>query len=306
MLQLLSSLSQPYSRTICSERWFAGFHTGGDGTVKQTDLLARQDICPSFCTDLHRACSSVIWSDSVAHLYKQSDKFCEEVLDLRVVGSHLSWLGVADSTDAERVCTATSKPEDVHCVSAGSHRATGAVATLVCTFTILAAVFSGKIHINFIPPASILLFIGFFLGMIIKEIIAPVEQSVTQTHSFTDMVEFHSNIFSFMLLPLIIFCSSFNMEHHASVFFHLYIKQITFFAVLGTILAILFTGSCIFAINKHVIEGGMLAYEMKFEVTSHLPMLPNFHRCCVPFLLTFASMLLNNELTTTARLFRKQ
>ena len=245
---------------------------GGARAGKQTDTsansLAGQDICPSFCTDLHLACSSVIWSDTVARMYTQSEQFCEEVLDLRVIGSDLSWLGVVDSTDAARVCTATSKPEDVHCVSAGSHRTTGAVATLICTFTILAAVLSGKIHINFIPPASILLFIGFFLGMIIKELIAPVEQSVTQTHSFIDMVQFHTDIFSFMLLPVIIFCSSFNMEHHASVFFHLYIKQIAFFAVLGTVLAIVFTGSCIFIINKYVVEGGMLAYEMKFEVTT--------------------------------------
>ena len=104
--------------------------------------------------------------------------------------------------------------------------------------------------------------------MIVKEVIAPIELSTSGTHNFMDMVQFKANIFSFVLLPVIIFCSSFNMDHHASIFFNLYIKQITFFAVLGTILAITFTGVSIFAINNYLVEGGMLAYDMNIAVST--------------------------------------
>ena len=104
--------------------------------------------------------------------------------------------------------------------------------------------------------------------MIVKEVIAPIELSTSGTHNFMDMVQFKENIFSFVLLPVIIFCSSFNMDHHASIFFNLYIKQITFFAVLGTILAITFTGVSIFAINNYLVEGGMLAYDMNIAVST--------------------------------------
>ena len=210
----------------------------------------------------------MVWSDSVRHLYKESVDFCAQVLDLRVTTADESWREVGTS-DIHRVCTPTSAMEDVHCVGAGSHRATGAVATLFCTFTIFAAVVSGKVHINFIPPASILLCTGALLGMIVKEVIAPIELSIAGTHSVMDMVQFDTYIFSFTLLPVIIFSSSFNMEHHALIFFRLYIKQITFFAVVGTMLAITFTGVSIFAINNAF--GPMLAYELSISVSAPVP-----------------------------------
>jgi hypothetical protein len=58
---------------------------------------------------------------------------------------------------------------------------------------------------------------------------------------------------------VIIFSSSFNMEHHASVFFHLYIQRISLFAVLGTLIAISFTGGLIYTICHD-----MLSHEMSF------------------------------------------
>ena len=65
-----------------------------------------------------------------------------------------------------------------------------------------------------------------------------------------DVAQFNTNIFGFLLLPIIIFSSSFNMEHHASVFFLLYIRNITAFAVLGTTAAIMFTGGLTWAVNR--------------------------------------------------------
>lgn len=102
--------------------------------------------------------------------------------------------------------------------------------------------------------------------MIVKEFIVPIEQRIAGTHTIIDMVQFDTYIFSFTLLPVIIFSSSFNMEHHALIFFRLYITQITFFAVVGTMLAITFTGVSIAAINGAL--GPMLAYELSIAVSA--------------------------------------
>lgn len=251
-----------------------GFYTGGSGVAKHTMDVSEvrpeeHVICPSFCKDLHLACSSVVWSDKVSHLYKESERFCLEVLDLRVAAAEQWTRGVHEISDVKRICTEDSAAETVHCVSPSSHRAIGFVATLFCTFTIASAIFSDKVHINFIPPASVLLCIGFLLGMLIKDVIAPIESYLYPgRHAYMDMVQFNTDIFGFLLLPVIIFCSSFNMEHHATVFFHLHIKKILFFAVLGTMIAISFTGVGIFLVNKYAVADGMLEYELSFAVSS--------------------------------------
>lgn len=58
------------------------------------------------------------------------------------------------------------------------------------------------------------------------------------SHYVLDFVEFDTNIFGFLLLPVIIFSSAFNMEHHATIFFFLNLRRISLFAVVGTTIAI--------------------------------------------------------------------
>ena len=202
------------------------FH-GGDSAIAVLDdspgLQGRPAICPSFCSNVHQACSAVVWSDSVGHLYEDSEEFCEKVLMFQTTTQDkgtVPWSSLGGD-DLYRVCTPAAIIEDTHCIGAATHTTVGMVATLFCAFTVFAAVVSERIKVPFFPPASVLLCFGALLGMVFKEIIAPLEMSSSGTHVFVDMVKFNTNIFGFFLLPVIIFCSSFNMEHHASIFFHL-------------------------------------------------------------------------------------
>ena len=242
------------------------FFTGGStnaGTVAQQTLERDDDqdagICSDFCTNVHMACRDVKWSDDIRYLHPESETFCEEVLHLKVTPLGQHWDGVEAHTDLRRLCTPGSAADEIHCVGAGVHSALGVVSTLLCVFTILAELVAEKVTTMWVPEATVILCTGFLLGVLIKEVLAPFEDSTSGTHLFTDLVEFNTDIFGFLLLPVIIFSSSFNMEHHASVFLHLYIRRISLFAVLGTLIAISFTGGLIY-----VICHDMLNHEMSF------------------------------------------
>ena len=172
------------------------------------------------------------------------------------------WDGVNMGTDSQRVCTPLSATDDIHCVGEGTHGTLGIVVTLMCLFVVLSQVIAEKCEkLVYIPRTTVVLFTGFFFGILLKEVLAPWELETKGTHVFSDLVQFNTNIFGFLLLPVIIFSSSFNMEHHTSVFFHLYIKRISFFAIVGTLIAIGFTGGLIYAIERH---NGMLTQEFSF------------------------------------------
>jgi NhaP-type Na+/H+ or K+/H+ antiporter/ABC-type branched-subunit amino acid transport system substrate-binding protein len=250
-------------KLLCQVACDAGnyrFLTGGSTTMA-FGIISGQDagICSHFCNNVHMACRDVKWSDEIRYLHSESLSFCEEVLHLQVTPNGATWDGVEASTDSQRLCTPGSAADDIHCVGAGAHGALGVVSTLLCVFTIVAELLAERVTTMWVPGATVILCTGFLLGVFIKEVLAPFEDSHSGTHLFTDLVEFNTDIFGFLLLPVIIFSSSFNMEHHASVFFHLYIQRISLFAVLGTLIAISFTGGLIYLICH-----GMLSHEMSF------------------------------------------
>jgi hypothetical protein len=242
-------------------RFFVRERRRGSDTVLAMPPPGRDaSICDSFCTNVYLACRHVVWNDTVRYLYDDSRKFCSGVLQLDVVSAPAAdpllsdWGAVDAGSDANRLCTPTSRQHDIHCVGAGMHGALGTILTLVCTFAILAELVAEKVTLSWVPGATVMLCFGVVLGMLVKHVLAPLQEP---SHLFLDIVQFNTNIFGFLLLPVIIFSSSFNMEHHASVFFHLYIQRITLFAVLGTLVAIFFTGGMVYAVAR-----GTLSYEM--------------------------------------------
>ena len=119
------------------------------------------------------------------------------------------WDGVDTCTDSQRVCTPLSATDDIHCVGEGMHGALGVVATLMCVFVILSQVIAEKCEkLEYIPGATVVLFTGLFFGMLLKEVLSPWEVENSGTHLFSDLVQFNTDIFGFLLLPVIIFSSS--------------------------------------------------------------------------------------------------
>ena len=142
-------------------------------------------VCSEFCTNVHMACRDVKWSDEIRFLHPESLSFCEEVLHLQVTPVGTSWDSVDESSDLRRLCTADTAADDIHCVGAGAHGALGIVSTLLCVFTVVAELVAERVKNKYIPGASIILCTGFLLGMLIKEVLAPFEDSHSGTHLFT-------------------------------------------------------------------------------------------------------------------------
>jgi ABC-type branched-subunit amino acid transport system substrate-binding protein len=170
------------------------FYTGGSTqmALQETTNSAGQaghfedaGVCSEFCTNVHMACRDVKWSDEIRFLHPESLSFCEEVLHLQVTPVGTSWDSVDESSDLRRLCTADTAADDIHCVGAGAHGALGIVSTLLCVFTVVAELVAERVKNKYIPGASIILCTGFLLGMLIKEVLAPFEDSHSGTHLFT-------------------------------------------------------------------------------------------------------------------------
>jgi NhaP-type Na+/H+ or K+/H+ antiporter len=257
----LRSLQKLICQVSCdANNW--RFFTGGKMTLGSEALPFTPNeeedagICVEYCSNVYKACRSVKWQDEVQYLFPSEEDFCTSVLRLQRGKEQKYWDG--GKADISRLCTPTSKQEDTHCVGAGMHQALGFASTALCVFLVLSQfiseIFAGlpKVVARWLPSATVTLTCGFLLGVLIKEVVVPLEDEYLGTHNVLDVVKFDTNIFGFLLLPVIIFSSSFNMEHHASVFFLLYIKSIAMFAVFGTTLAILFTGGLTYLVNQEL------------------------------------------------------
>ena len=184
-----------------------------------------------------------------------AQRFCEEVL-------HLDVMNMYDMPDAHaepgvvyfhesRVCTPSSGQTEVFCLSSNAHSELGLVSFLLCFALVSAAVLSELLHglhtrlKDLLPNASITLILGVIFGLLIEFVVSPYEQEHKETHHAADFARFNKEIFSFLLLPIIIFSSAFNMDHHGMIFFTLRLPRIMFFAFFGTLTALLFTGGLI-------------------------------------------------------------
>ena len=234
------------------------FVTGGSDIMQLPHTADQHEdagVCDEFCSNAYDACRSVKWQDEVRYLFPDDLQFCEQVLHLQVGSKQEGWTKVDEPTnsDANRLCTPDAKQADTHCVGEGMHQAIGVASTMLCASLVLAELISSWVPSGisrWMPTATVTLSCGFLLGVFIQHVVVPLENHFYNTHNVIDIAQFDTDIFGFLLLPVIIFSSSFNMEHHASVFFMLYIRNITAFAVLGTTIAITFTGGLTYAINS--------------------------------------------------------
>ena len=212
------------------------YHSATKGLVPYTGAhmpgtLEDGAVCPELCSNLYLSCKLVKWEDEVKYLYldeelgvPDTERFCQDVLKMRVVNrSTGAWTAVGDGADRERLCTPASRIDANYCVEAGRHTALGLAAMLLCVFVVFSELATEKVSAahdvtvaavtRFVPSASITLFMGVVLGFIIDYIIAPAEMGLADTHHVHDLVLFDENVFGFLLLPIIIFSSAFNMEH---------------------------------------------------------------------------------------------
>ena len=104
---------------------------------------------------------------------------------------------------------------------AAVHSELGLITFLMCVALVGAAVFAEILHgmikraRDVVPNASITLIFGVLLGLTIEYIVSPYEYEHKGTHHGTDFARFNKEIFGFLLLPIIIFSSAFNMDNAA-------------------------------------------------------------------------------------------
>lgn len=202
---------------------------------------------------------------------RPAKKFCLEVLAVDVLSMQCA---AADDTcrsmpdphsdpdvvyfHESRICTPTSGQTEVFCLSSNVHSELGLVSTMLCCALVLAAVIAEFLHglhgkfRDFLPNATVTLILGIFLGITIEFVVSPYEQEHSGTHHASDFAQFNKEIFSFLLLPIIIFSSAFNMEHTGMIFFTLRLWRIMFFAFCGTLIALLFTGGLVLFLDGQI------------------------------------------------------
>ena len=269
------------------------YHSATKGLVPYTGAhmpgtLEDGAVCPELCSNLYLSCKLVKWEDEVQYLYldkelgvPDTERFCQDVLKMRVVNKSTgAWTAVGDGTDRERLCTPESRVDTNHCVEAGRHTALGLAAMMLCVFVVFSELATEKVSAahdvtvaavtRFVPSASITLFMGVVLGFIIDYGIAPAEMILADTHHVHDLVLFDENVFGFLLLPIIIFSSAFNMEKSVSIFFFLTIHRISLFAVAGTLMSIGWTGFIVYLVDNYAaggwdsVEGGLLPQKLSW------------------------------------------
>lgn len=203
-----------------------------------------------------------------------AEKFCADVLSVKVLPMQCSTSSAAAGCRAmpdahvsptvdhyfheSRICTPKTGQTEVFCLSSNVHSELGLVCMMLCLALVLAAVISEFLHglhgkcRDLLPNATITLILGVILGVLIEFVIAPYEQEHRGTHHSSDFAQFNKEIFSFLLLPIIIFSSSFNMEHTGMMFFTLRLPRIMFFAFFGTLIALLFTGGLVLFLDSQI------------------------------------------------------
>lgn len=211
-------------------------------------------------------------SDDVVDRSAPAERFCADVLDVDVLPMQCS-AGPAVSCQSmpdphadpgvvyfheSRICTPTSGQTEVFCLSSNAHSELGLIATMLCGTLVLAAVIGEFLHglhgkfRDLLPNASVTLVLSVILGVVIEFVVSPYEQEHSGTHHAADFAQFNKETFSFLLLPIIIFSSAFNMEHTGMLFFTLRLWRIMFFAFFGTLIALLFTGGLILFLDGHI------------------------------------------------------
>ena len=240
-----------------------------------TNSLTTSDavVCPQFCKNFYKACREVIWSQDIKHMpqYKTDGgnfRFCKDALRLEVA-SEESWGGLGgawsvDDNDPIRICTVDSQPEPVHCSSEQAYRTKGAVGTILCVFAVASLLGTDKITNRMLPSTSITLIAGFLTGFLIDYVLASLEQELRGTHLLINSVLLKPEALGLFLLPVMIFSTAFNMEHHATIFMWLTFHRISLFAIVGTIISILCTGGLLLVLDR-TLENGVLEYQMSFQ-----------------------------------------
>jgi NhaP-type Na+/H+ or K+/H+ antiporter len=234
-------------------------------------------VCPRFCKNVYQACREVVWTKEIKFMpaYRTPEnpeegmyRFCKEGLRLEIADEE-TWDGLGgawsvDDNDALRICTEDSFEEDIHCTSEQAYRTKGAVGAILCVFAVVALLLTDMVTNRMLPAASITLLMGLTVGLLINEVLSGIEEDVRGTHDLVNTVLLKPQALSLFLLPVMIFSSAFNMEHHVTIFMWLTIHRVALFALLGTFLSVCTTGGLLFILNG-MVDGGLLEYEMRFE-----------------------------------------
>ena len=141
--------------------------------------------------------------------------------------------------------------------------------TLVLSLLLICYIISGpllrKFHIKMIKPSGLIMIIGIIITLITK-VINP------ESHFFKGFQFNHSLFFTFVL-PIIIFCSSYNSKIESTL---KYLRFILLFSISGTFFSFILTGSityCLnakkfFTVNVPLKEGhsGKITYQIDFTI----------------------------------------
>lgn len=234
-------------------------------------------VCPQFCTNVYKACRDIVWTTEIKNMpqYRTPDdpesgmfKFCSEGLRLDV-SSEVSWAGLGgawsvDENDPIRICTESSLQEPIHCTSDRAYRSKGLAGTVLCVFAVLSLLGTDKITNRMLPSASVTLFAGLVTGFLIDNVFSVLEQEIRGTHDLVNSILLRPEALGLFLLPLMIFSTAFNVEHHVTIFMWLTLHRISLFAIVGTILSILCTAGSLLALDG-ALEDGLLEYDMTFQ-----------------------------------------
>ena len=169
---------------------------------------------------MYAACKEVKWEDKIRYMYGTANDFCNDVLHLNVSVVQFqdlegAFTGGVPFTERPtnkfmRICTPNSREHEAYCLGPEVHSTLGLACALLCVFICIGSRCSELIdklpfYTRWCPAASVSLCFGVLLEIIVKEILAPWELSSTGTHHLLDFVAFDTEIFGFLLLPVIIF-----------------------------------------------------------------------------------------------------
>ena len=141
--------------------------------------------------------------------------------------------------------------------------------TLVLSLLLICYIISGpllrKFHIKMIKPSGLIMIIGIIITLITKVI--------NPESNFFKGFQFNHSLFFTFVLPIIIFCSSYNSKIESTL---KYLRFILLFSISGTFFSFILTGSityCLnaqkfFTVNVPLKEGhsGKITYQIDFTI----------------------------------------
>ena len=170
------------------------------------------------------------------------------------------------------------------------------LATLVLSLLLICYIISGpllrKFHIKMIKPSGLIMILGIIITLLTK--------LINPESNFFKGFQFNHSLFFTFILPIIIFCSSYNSRIESTI---KYLRFILLFSISGTFFSFILTGSityCLnaqkfFTINVPIKEGhsGLKTYYIDFTISEIFQYSAGI--CATDSVISLASLMEDNE-----------